>query len=73
MGELEQVEAMKLGIQENPGTVSQGMQQNEAAPWWVYFVGFFLPIPLDRLLRLPFTLTRKSAVQEPTDDKKEAT
>jgi hypothetical protein len=67
-----QVERMKLGIPTNTRAGDQGAQQNEVVPWWVYFVGFFLPMPLDRLLRLPFIVANKPVARNPDHYKKEA-
>jgi hypothetical protein len=43
-----------MGLLANTGGTDQGGEQNKVVPWWVYFLGFFLPMPLDHLLRLPF-------------------
>ena len=64
---------MKLGMPTNTGVTGRGGQQNEVVPWWVHFVGFFLPMPLDRLLRLPFLATSRPLAKNTDPDKIEFT
>ena len=60
-----------MGLLANTGGTDQGGEQNEVVTWWVYFLGFFLPMPLDHLLRLPFILRHKLATKNSNDGEKE--